>query len=325
VLTLLVHDQWPRIQPIVRRYPFWTLAAIGLAVTMAIGVIWLSGLLVKMEEAPLWAMGRAHRLQYYLIEFGRILPLLWPVLPLAAAVAIAEPAQRRLALYCLVVVISALVVHSIAAPKAIRYVYYFMPLFCVLWACAVAAVLTQADRHVRHDGAANRLEPLAVIVLMGLGIAVSQEGVRTINLAAGRLSAVTELPFADEPDWRLALAELLPMARRANRVVTSNSVKALYYLGRYDFELNATIVPETRSRQEFGVDVRTGRRAISRPESIERVLDESGDTMVVIETKKIGRTSGVTAEAIAVVESRCEEIPLSAEAGVRAWACNAAR
>jgi hypothetical protein len=190
----------------------------------------------------------------------------------------------------------------------------------------LAAIAARAGDPARgsNDGVGIRLAPVAVVALLAVGFAFSQEGVRTVNLAMGRLAAIDRLPFADEPDWTRIVPDIEPVARTADRVVTSNSMKALYYLGRYDFELNATIVPETDTGREFGIDERTGRRAIGLPESIARVLDEPGESLVVIEVKKIGRTSGVTAEAIALIESRCQEMPLSVDVGVRAWACAAA-
>jgi hypothetical protein len=98
-------------------------------------------------------------------------------------------------------------------------------------------------------------------------------------------------------------------------------MKAIYYLGRYDFELNATIVPETDERSEFGRDRRTGRQAIGTAESIKQVLGRPGKTLVVIEASKIGRSSGVSTEAFSVIESRCEELSLPEGRGVRAWSC----
>jgi hypothetical protein len=99
-------------------------------------------------------------------------------------------------------------------------------------------------------------------------------------------------------------------------------MKALYYLGRYDLELNATIVPETESRREFGRDSRTGGRAIGEASSVEQVMDTAGTKLVVLEEDKIGRASGVRAEAFEVIQSRCNELTLPAGAGVRSWWCD---
>jgi len=127
-----------------------------------------------------------------------------------------------------------------------------------------------------------------------------------------------------EPDWGSLVPELEGLVRAADLVVTSNSMKALFFLGRYDYELNATIVPETESQSEFGRDRRTGRQVIGTAHSIRKVLAQPGSTLVVIESSKIGRSSGVNQEAFAAIASRCDEKELPPDSGVRAWWCVAA-
>jgi len=142
-----------------------------------------------------------------------------------------------------------------------------------------------------------------------------------LNLAAGRLAAISDLPYRNEPDWAPAQSLLSAHAGAADRIVTSNSMKAMYYLGRYDIELNATIVPETEERAEFGRDRRTGSRVISRPESISQVLAQPGTTLVVLEEPKIGSASGVPLESFGVVEANCSELELPTGTRLRAWWC----
>jgi hypothetical protein len=278
-------------------------------------------LLDQLGNSPLWAAGNARRYQYYLVEFRDDLPLLWPLLPVAATLAVVMPAHRRLGLFCLVAVGSALLVHSIAAQKSLRYVYYLAPLMSMLWAIALANLIGWAQEHeaVRKEG--RRRSSFLVWVLLAAVFLLAQEGARTLNLLVGRVATLENRPFAGEPDWSPLIGELEPRARAADHVVTSNSMKAIYYLGRYDFELNATIVPETETRAEFGRDRRTGRQAIGTAESIRQVLDRRGKTLVVIEESKIGRFSGVSSEAFLVIESRCDELTLPAGTGVRAWSC----
>jgi hypothetical protein len=244
----------------------------------------------------------------------------------AAAIALMQPDQRRLAVFCTVAIVAALFVHSVAAQKSMRYVYYLVPLMCVLWAVALSSVMTYAaNRQARSSdeppGRTPVLFGVASWALLAAAFLLSQEGARALNLVAGRDSSPFGRPFASEPDWTPLVPVLEPHAREADFLVTSNSMKAIYYLGRYDFELNATIVPETESQSEFGRDRRTGRQAIGAAESIQQVLERPGKTLVVIEASKIGRSSGVTTEAFAVIKSRCEELSLPEGNGVRAWWC----
>ena len=117
------------------------------------------------------------------------------------------------------------------------------------------------------------------------------------------------------------LRRLQPLLSSANRVVTSNAMKALYYFGRYDYDLNATIVPETRSGEEFGLDERTGRHAISTARSTAQVLDMPGTTIVVLEEMRLGNPVGVPADTVETIAARCSVVVVPPAAGLRAWSC----
>lgn len=312
VLTLVAFDNWAPAKAFVLRRPFVVATVFGVGVTVALTTVWYVGLLDQFGHSALWALRNANRYHYYVVAFRNDLPLLWPLLPLAATAAVIRPEQRRLGVFCSVLVASAFLVHSFAAQKLMRYAYYLVPMMCVLGAVAIAGAVKSA----------GRFSPAVVSALIVATFLLSQEGARAVNLLAGRVPSPANRPFGMEPDWSTIVAELAPRAHAAGQVVTSNSMKALYYLGRYDYELNATIVPETDSETEFGVDLRTGRRVISRAESIARVLSTPGTTLVVIEESKIGLSSGVTAEAFAEIQSRCSELTLvAAGSGVRAWSC----
>jgi len=324
VVAVLVMDHWAQVRGLIARRPMLTLGSLAFGVLIAIFAVWYLGLLQQLGSTALWAAGNATRYQYYLVEFRNDLPLLWPLLPVAAAIAVLNPAHRRLALFCAVAIAAALVVHSVAAQKTMRYAYYLVPLMCVLWAIALSTIAMEVpDRGAAVGRGTTARATWFVLALVAVSFVLSQEGARALNVLLGRTSNLANRPFADEPDWTPIVAELAPRAHEADRVVTSNSMKALYYLGRYDYELNATIVPETESRSDFGLDARTGRQAIGAPESVRQVLDQPGTTMVVIETSKIGRASGVTTEALAVIESSCRELRLPANAAVRGWWCDA--
>jgi hypothetical protein len=252
------------------------------------------------------------------------LPLLWPLLPLAAAISI-QGAHRRLAIFCTVVVLVALLVHSYGGAKALRYIYYVMPLMSALWACALATVLVGAAAATDEGkGSARGAAFWTLAGVLTAGFLLSQEAQRTARLAAGRLPPASALRYAVEADWARSVARLEPLVQSADRVVTSNSMKALYYLGGYDYELNVSIADETETKTDFDIDGRTGRHAIGRAESVRQVLDLPGTTAVVLEEEKIGKPTGVPAEAVAVIESWCREVPLDAGAGVRAWRCGSA-
>jgi hypothetical protein len=313
--AVLLLDHWAGARAFVLRRPALVLVTLAAMALLALAALTYGGLLDVFNGTALWAARDAARPQFYIVGLRDALPLLWPLLPLAAALAISRPDHRRLGIFCVVLAASALVVHSIAAQKTMRYVYYLAPWMSVLWAIAVAEVVAGARTR-------GRLALPIAMALLAAAFALSLEGSRTLNLAAGRTANLEQRPFRDEPDWTPIVAQLAPRVREATRVVSSNSMKALYYLGRYDFELNATIVPETETGTEFGVDARSGRQAIGADASIARVLAMPGTTLVVIEESKIGRESGVTTAAFTEIELRCGELRLAPGSGARAWWCD---
>jgi hypothetical protein len=322
VMMVLVHDGWPEVREFVARRPLLISSVIVLLAAAGLGAMWSIGLLEMLFSAPLWAADRAARPHFYLVEFSRTLPLFWPLLPLAIAVAIAAPEQRRLALYAATIAFAALLVHSVAGAKSMRYVYYAVPMLSIVWALAMARVVgTAVGPHGRAERGLFGLTPAWLALLLAVGLLVSQESLRVFGLLSGRLAPTVALEYGREADWTRPTGTLGPLAASADRVVTSNAMKALYYLERYDYELNASIVEETDTMRDFGTDPRTGRSVIRSADAVAQVLGMHGNTLVVLEVEKIRKASGVTDEAMAVIEANCREIPLDVSDGVRAWSC----
>ena len=316
VVAVILSDHWVKVRDFLRRRPL--LSIVGISVLLAAGVaaIFALGLVERLGAAPLWAAGNAARPHYYLQALASELPLLWSLT--LAAVVIALHTRRRLAIFFVVVFVSGLIVHSVAASKATRYIYYLMPLLCGTWSCALDGA---ADRiRAASVAQARRLWLLAACV-MAFAVVASQEGQRALKLVAGKVLSVEEMGYAGEADWGPLLGVLRGPVASADRVLTSNSMKALYYLGRYDYEVSASIVRETDSGMEFGIDRRTGRQAISTADSVSRVLETPGTTVVIIEDKKSGAESGVPEAVLAVMENHCGAIGLPAGSAVHAWHC----
>ena len=317
--ALLMLDHWPTVRAFVRRYPAQTVAGSTLVLATGFALLWSMGFITDLRSAPFWLEGRANRFFYYPVVLAQSVPLFWPLFP--AAVIVALLSRRRLAVFCMVVLLSALVVHSIAAAKALRYIYYVLPFFCVIWGCAVSAAAAFArqsrPRSIVFAGQAAALALTAVVV------ALSQEGQRAARLVLGRATAQQAVGFAGEAEWSPALPVLQSLLSSADRVVTSNAMKALYYLGRYDYELNATSVRETVTGGEFGTDARTGRLAIGTAESTAQVLAMTGRAVVILEEEKIGEPVGVSAAAIDEIVARCSSVDVPPTSGIRVWTCPA--
>ena len=102
-------------------------------------------------------------------------------------------------------------------------------------------------------------------------------------------------------------------------LVTSNSMKALYYIGDYDYEFNPSVVPETRSGVEFGTDYRTGRPVIGTVESLARVTQGGERVLVLVERKKIASALLRTTGVVDWLDENCSELQTVATGPLRAW------
>jgi hypothetical protein len=311
--AVLVMDHWRHVAPFLRRHWIACAVAVTLAGAALLYIAQAAGLLAMFREVPVWAAWAADKKLYYVQRLAGELPLLWPLFPVAVLLALRS--SPRLAVFCVVVFASGLLVHSIAASKHVRYVYYLMPFAAVVVGLAAASLFGRQDRPLRL---------LGMVALVGVTLSLSAEGQRLARVLAGRLPAVEALPYLVEPDWTPVEAALSADAGGTDRIVTSNAMKALYHMGRSDYELNASIVPETLSRTEFGIDPRTGRPAISTAMSLARVVSGRGVTLVVLEAESLGRATHVPVEVVAWLDARCEARATGAAAGIRTWRCSGA-
>lgn len=322
VAGVLAMDHWVWVRGFVLRHPWQVMIGAALAAGLGLVAVNAMGLLVQMQQVPLWnawAVGRPH---YYLMALAAEIPLLWPLFPVAMVFALVV--QPRLALFCGLVLLSGLAVHSIAGQKAIRYIYYLLPFFCVVWGCALAgAAFLVRSAWERSQFRWHGHAELAVLALAALVLIGSEEGQAAAKMLAGRAKPADALGLTTlaEPEWQPIVPVLQPLLTKADRVVTSNAMKSLYYFGRYDYELNASIVPETLTQEEFGVDQRTGKQAIGAADSIQRVLAAPGATLVVLEDEKIDLDAGVSRDSMQVIEASCTPVELPPDTGVHAWFC----
>ena len=318
VIGVLVVDRWTEVREhVVRRPLLWLLAALAVAAIGAF-VAWRFGLIERFQSAAIWAEGQANRTSYYLLMLAEAWPLFWPLWPAALALALLR--RSRVGLFCGIVFGVAVVMHSLAGMKAPRYLYYAMPFGCIVLGIGAEALATWL-RSAASKAAGQGVAVAALAVALVTGLALSQEAQRSVKFLLGKPSAYADFSYFDEPDWPAAMPVLQPLADDADRVLVSAGVKGLYFLGRYDYEVNASVVQETETGQEFGQDLRTGRQAISTAASVDQVVAEPGRSLVVVEEQKLGRDSGVPPEVVDLLQRKCSVVNLPAEVGLSAWLC----
>ena len=320
--AVLLHDQRHRWVPLLESHPWRFAVAVAIALVASLALVVALGLVERLGHTALWAAGKADNWNYYNQRLGRALPLLWPLLPLAVVAALLR--HRRIALFSLVLFGAAFLLHSVAAQKATRYLYYALPFMCILMGLGFSAAVEKARDVLTATMSRHQAWQLPAVLGMAVFIfGISQEGQLALRWLAAKPSSLDGLPtYAKEASWDTrTLPELAAAAQTADRVVASAGVKALYYLDRYDYEINVSVVMETDTGQEFGRDRRTGRQVIGQAESLTEVISRPGTTLVVVDNDKLGRWNGVPREAVDVLEQRCKDLDLPAERLVHAWLC----
>lgn len=319
--VLIVLQNWSRLRGLLLARPLaWI---VGLIVVMAIGLLVAQqlGFFERLRQAPLWAANSAGRPLFYLSESAARMPLLWPLLPVAIICAFWR--DRRFAVFATTLLVVALAIHSIAAAKAMRYVYYVFPFCALIWGIGLASAIESASAAIARLLPAQRVSWAAPLALLVAGCVAlnSTEGQLTARAAIGRAKPIEVLRYAVEAEWAPAVPTLQPLLQGSRTFITSNAMKAIHYLGDYDYELNRSIVLETDTAEDFGRDKRTGRRAIGSVEAVAQVLDQPGSALIVLENEKLHDPTGIPADALALIERRCVPVAVPVSTQISVWTC----
>lgn len=308
---------------------------VALAVLLVLGVAAMAAkglfgrLYAQYRETPIWGEPTMNDWRYYERWFLGRYPLLWLLLPFAAAAALMS--RRRAAAFALAVFSVSFALVSGAALKTERYMSFALPFFFVIWGMALA---TWAPGIARFAGR----------IATGLASAGWSPRVRTAAgwlVVAGFAGWIVwhEPAFAmtgemarrdwkakayEESDWARAAPELRRLADSADVVISTALPKTLYYVGRGDVTLSLTELGELGRKNgkpiEFAVDERTGHPAISSPESVERIMACYRRGLVLIEDLHWHNVVVLPDSTRAFLAAHTDEIPLTP-----AWLVHARR
>lgn len=310
---------WLRAQ---RRDPrrFWLLLG-GLALGGILGVVVVlqSGIAQEMLSryrwTPVHSEGVSDQIWYYHLRLIERYPTLWPIFPFTVLLALAS--KPRPTLFCLSVFVPALAVLSFGAMKHTHYLYFLQPFLFVVWGIALArawrflrrCVLAATDRALRQVAPALAGWPARALLIAGAVLfllvangAPARTLLKPFGVALGENERAT--------DWTTASTLLEPWLRSASVILTANDLHALYYLGDYDFAINASRVSETPSGAEFARDPRTGRPALGTPESLERILECYPSGLILTDTFSWRASRAITDPVANLIVARTEPIAL---------------
>jgi hypothetical protein len=303
-----------------------TAAVVGVTAGVAVGGA-AAEVLRIFSMVDVWAEGDRHYLRYYHDRFLHQYPTLWTLFPVA--VLLAASRYPRPALFCLTMFAIPFVVHSLAAWKHERYLFYALPFFFAVWGLAVAVALPwireRIDAVIRHAsplprrtaGAAVTAALAAAVLFAAAGNSASMYTYRmlTVSDEDWKLSGA----YRGEPVWDRALPVLQAEAAEADMVMGFAMVTTLYYLDRLDLGLSATEVQRGTSTAEFSVAAREGVPVISRAESVRLVQSCVPSGLVIAGVRGWRNTWGVPPETAEYIESSMEHVALPENLGLQVF------
>jgi hypothetical protein len=270
---------WLLARPPAQRRLLLAGAALAAAAVAALALAsGLAGeLLAQFRWSAAWARGSVDELWFYHLWLVLYYPGLWALFPLLVLAAFRRhPPLTRLAA---ITALCALLLHSLAAQKAARYVTYALPFLYIVFALAlvelwprlmawaragIAPMLPQALPPPWRERAMTAGLALALLFVLGANGALP----RSLLMLTG--ARVPPQPPAE--DWPQAARLLAPRLEAAAVLVTTNELQALYHLGRADVTLSRSRLLELPDTSEFARDPRTGLPVISTPSSLARLI-----------------------------------------------------
>jgi len=276
----------------------------------------------RYRAVNMFEVAQAWNTLYYHQLLLETYPTLYSLLPVAFVIALwKRPAAAK---YCAGVFGVALVLQSGGGFKGARFLFYAMPFFFAIWGIALATVLPPLVAGARQAmaswldcGERSRLAATGGALLLGL-VAVSLVGTNSAYVTTIRMATLSDSEFPSHqeryrgrPEWRPAVETIKAISDTADVVVTSASVKALYYLGRSDAELDAShLFTRSGFMPDYSLDWRVGRPVIRSAESMARLLSCHSNGLIVIENHAWARDWGVLPENAEYIAENTEELPL---------------
>ena len=327
----------PSTVPAVRAIPRATLSALVLgSVVMAAAVAYfLSNPLIDLwhtyRSQALWASGSTVLLYHWWLQSSY--PVFYGLLP--GVLLLAAFRYPRLTLLCGLVFFSGIVVHSFGGMRGEHYVFYLLPFFFIICGIATVPAISALQGLARsvvertfpalRQRLADALVGTTVVVAAFFLIAATPGLYRSLRVI---VQGPSSLHIQYSVDWAAAQQPLARATRSADVIVTTNSMAALYYLGRFDVEMSATILHETPTETEFDRDERTGRPVISSAKSLQTLIDCYSSGLVVAEEWQWQNdVYGVNDAAAALLRKVAAPVELPAESQLVAyrWSRAAAR
>jgi hypothetical protein len=233
--------------------------------------------------------------------------------------------------------------------KGMRFVYYTLPLVFAVWAIAAVTLLPALhraastgiarvrelsrtaqslvrDRYVAPAAVSNtRSGRATAAVLVSAAILFALVGnpmydtlKQLPKTIASDLTLVSGNDMATQASIERQRAALLALVD-AGVVATSNELRALYHLGRYDVLLRPTRLSEVAPGREFARDPRTGGPVISTSESLRSVVECYPRGSMLVWGNDWGLPYAINSELADAIATSMQEVAVPGPLEVRAF------
>jgi 4-amino-4-deoxy-L-arabinose transferase-like glycosyltransferase len=281
----------------------------------------------SLRSTQLFNARRQNEFWFYHLRFLLLYPTLWSLVGVVAVFAIVQ--SRRLAWYAITIFSVSFLVMSFAGPKATRYLSFAPPFLAIVWGVGLAHIGPPMCRYAEATrirltetlALPQRVGQIAgntvLIAALSIIVLANPFWLRTATVI-GNVALPLETPITD---WREAREALAPWVSDADIMITTEELGAIYFLGRSDVRFSPSKLQELDPEQikEFGIDYRTGRPIISRPKSLEQLIDCFPRGIVVGPIEHWGDPIRINEAVQEVLEKHARPIAVPKESHLYAW------
>lgn len=282
-------------------------------------------LLHQFRFTPRWAAPDRNNYLYYFLEFFFSMPMLWLFLPLAGAIALAR--WPRPALFCIVMTVVPLFLQSLGGMKSSRYVVYAFPFIFALWGMAMAVLLPATWKTLEQGVAslqqatacrfpariASMLVWMLMVITVGAAIIAHPIYRTTIkSLVRGAAVGIRQpsrlIAAPPDPPWTGQATAVSEAIGKPSVLLVGDDFNAIVYLKDYGLLINTHRVEDIPPKREFVRDPRTGRRAISRPDTVAKVISCYDNGAIVVSDERWRTYIGVSDETADAIEQLTQPV-----------------
>jgi hypothetical protein len=211
-------------------------------------------------------------------------------------------------------------VHSLAAWKTERYLFYALPMFFALWGLAIGGALPWLRERAatgldslfsgslppRVRGLLVSGALLASLAFVAFGSAATSWAVKFITVGDHEYQGGWG-GYRGNPDWAGAAVALEDELRRSEVVLASYDVSAIYGIGRADYLLRH-VGPMTGRRLDFFPRGKTPTPIVSTPASLELVMRCHATGLAIVESGHLRQDWATSDELVDFLEARTTQV-----------------